>query len=47
MLINLAWEQRADYLVSGDSDILEYPVEKISIVSTAELRKLIAEKALD
>lgn len=47
VFINLAWEQRADYLVSGDSDLLEYPVEKISIVSPAELRSLIAEKPLE
>lgn len=47
VFINLAWEQRADYLVSGDSDLLEYPTEKISIVSPAELRKLIEAKPLD
>src|SRR6056297_1065624 len=33
VFIKLAWEQRADYLVSGDSDLLEYPTEKIRIVS--------------
>jgi len=40
VFINLAWEQRADYLVSGDSDLLEYPSGKIRIVSPAELRKM-------
>jgi len=40
VFIKLAWEQKADYLVSGDSDLLEYSTEKIRIVSPAELRKL-------
>lgn len=43
VFINLAWEQRADYLVSGDSDLLEYPYGKIRIISPAELRKIIEE----
>jgi putative PIN family toxin of toxin-antitoxin system len=41
VFINLAWEQKADYLVSGDSDLLEYPTGKIRIVSPAELRKIL------
>ncbi len=47
VFINLAWEQRTDYLVSGDSDLLEYPTEKVRIVSPAELRKLLEQKLLD
>ncbi|MFO7731549.1 MAG: putative toxin-antitoxin system toxin component, PIN family [Spirochaetia bacterium] len=46
VFINLAWEQRADYLVSGDSDLLEYPSGKIRIVSPAELKKLMEAKPL-
>jgi len=47
VFINLALEQLADYLVSGDSDLLEYPAGKVCIVLPAELRKLLEKTLLD